>query len=486
MVFGRSRDRASHDPPGGGHMGLAASIKRFSVDGLLDYFIPAEIRVSPDSHRRARMFMLSHAFGPFLGNVIPLYLYLVGVEQDYRFWVFAGSITAFWIYPFVLKWTRRYTPLAFISIQNLLFCILWACYSYGGIYSPFLPWLLVAPILAFFYLPSTGIIRDGLLVLIGLNVAVFSSLVVTGYDFPDVDLELFQLIGIISTISASTYLAMMSLYFARILKEQQKFEREVGELIATTENLQSITAAAHQASAAKSDFVASMSHELRTPLNAVIGYSQLMLDDAREEGDENIVRDLENINGAGTHLLRLVDDILDFSKIEAGKMDIHFVRENLGHRLSEMARSVAPALADRSYKFETDLEHANVTLQTDWNALIKGVRHILLGAATAPEGGLLRMTVLLTNDEVPIIMITDPNGARDGRSSEALFDIFTDDRDASPTKYGGAGIALALGQKLIGLIGGSVSAAQNARGSRTFTIIIPQCEERAKLLQAAE
>src|SRR3546814_1488170 len=99
-------------------------------------------------------------------------------------------------------------------------------------------------------------------------------LVVSGFQFPAIDLSLFQVIGIISTISASIYVAMMSLYFARILKEQQRFERELGDLVATPDNLQSLTAAAEQASAAKADFVASMSHDLRTPLNAVIGYSQ--------------------------------------------------------------------------------------------------------------------------------------------------------------------------------------------------------------------
>jgi signal transduction histidine kinase len=454
-------------------MGISAFAKSISIDGFLDYFIPVEIRVRPDSHRRARMFMLSHVFGPFLGNVIPLYLFIVGQVADYRFWTFAASITAFWIYPFVLKWTRAYNVIAFVSVQNLLFCILWACYSYGGIYSPFLPWVLITPILAFFYLPSQGRIKDGLLLLITTNVTVFGLLVLGSYEFPPVDLELFQVIGIISTISASVYVAMMSLYFARILKEQQRFEREVGEFLATSESLQSITAAAEQASAAKADFVASMSHELRTPLNAVIGYSQLLLDDARDEGEEDIAHDLENIHGAGAHLLKLVNDILDFSKIEAGKLEVNFAFDNLKQRLGEVERLASSALAERNYQLDANLAQADFVAKSDWGVLTKGVSHILLGAANNTSGGSLSMTASKGPDGASLIRIKDPKGALDGRPIEALFDIFTDDRDASPTKYGGAGIDLALGQKFLGVIGAEIDVSHDGSGGRTFTISIP-------------
>ena len=466
-------------------MQVTAFSRSFSIDGFLDHFIPVEIRVRPDAHRRARMFMLSHVFGPFLGNVIPLYLYIVGMELDYRFWVFATSITCFWLYPFLLKWTRQYTALAFISVQNLLFCILWSCYAYGGIYSPFLPWLLITPILAFFYLPSTGIVRDGLLALIIANVVGFSALVISGYQFPAVDLEMFQFIGIISTMSASVYVAMMSLYFARVLKEQQRFEREVGDLIATTENLQSITAAAEQASAAKADFVASMSHELRTPLNAVIGYSQLLLDDAADQGDDSMARDLENIRGAGTHLLKLVDDILDYSKIEAGKLDVHSTRDNLKLRLSELERQVQDQLTERGYDFDADLGEASMLVETDWGAFAKAVKHILLGAATSPEGGKLTLRAGRIDDDSWMVEITDPQGARDGRSIDSIFDIFTDDRDVSSTKYGGAGIGLALGQKFVGLIGGEIAVTHLTSGARRFTITFPVRAERTPELALA-
>jgi len=133
----------------------------FSLSAFLDYFIPGELQVQPDAHRRARMFMMSHAFGPFLGIVIPLYLhFFLNIATDYRFWTFLASILAFWVYPFALRITKRYQTIAFISVQNLIFCILWACYAYGGIFSPFLSWALIIPMLSFFYLPAAGLIRN--------------------------------------------------------------------------------------------------------------------------------------------------------------------------------------------------------------------------------------------------------------------------------------------------------------------------------------
>ena len=79
-------------------------------------------------------------------------------------------------------------------------------------------------------------------------------------------------------------------------------------------------AAAESANRTKSEFVANMSHELRTPLNAIIGYSEILEEDAREEGLESFVGDLEKIGLSGKHLLALIDNVLDLSKIEVGRI----------------------------------------------------------------------------------------------------------------------------------------------------------------------
>ena len=176
---------------------------KFRLGNLLDHFIPAEMQVNAESHRRARMFMLSHAFGPILGNSIPLYMAITGISRDYRVVVFFLSILTFWTYPFFLRKTGRYELIAFISVQNLVFCALWACWAYGGMASPFLPWILIFPLLAFLYLPSTGRVRNVLLVQIFGSVAAFIALCFSGIALPHVDLDQLQTIGMISMASVA-------------------------------------------------------------------------------------------------------------------------------------------------------------------------------------------------------------------------------------------------------------------------------------------
>jgi signal transduction histidine kinase len=404
------------------------------------------------------------------------------IKMDYRFWSFFGSIMTFWVYPFVLRWTKRYQTIAFISVQNLIFCILWACYSYGGIHSPFLSWALIIPLLAFFYLPATGLIRNVLLLQIFLSIGSFGFLVVSGFPFPHVDLEQFQLIGIISTLSLSAYVVMMAVYFANIFQEQASFERELGSLAANADNLMNLTQAAQQATQAKSNFIASMSHELRTPLNAVIGYSQILLDDAQDDGDKEFAQDVDRILGAGTHLLRLVNDILDFSKIEAGKMVAQASAGLLSERIEEAVIEAHEGIGDEwriSHHIECDSE-----LYLDWQALSKAIQHILFGIAATPGGGEIHMTILVAQDQVKI-RLRDPQIHDNDVAPDALFDVFSDGSDDSATKYGGVGISLALGLKFAQFISGGISVESDIENHRVFVISVPTAQAPARAMAAA-
>src|SRR6202040_302058 len=97
-------------------------------------------------------------------------------------------------------------------------------------------------------------------------------------------------------------------------------EIELADLVARLEIARD---QATEANRTKSAFLANMSHELRTPLNAIIGYSEILKEDAQDKGLVEFLPDMERIEGAGRHLLELINDILDLSKIEAGKIDIY-------------------------------------------------------------------------------------------------------------------------------------------------------------------
>src|SRR5471032_1589105 len=274
------------------------------IDGLIDWFIPPEIAAERETRQRARMFLISHICGPFIGNTIPLALFYFDPTPGYPVAVLAASITLFWAFPFLLKAFGRYNLLALLSIENLIFCILWSCHFYCGVSSPTAPWILTIPLLAFFYLGSSPKLRMMAIALGSANLVGFFLLEVFGPKvFDDTPAFAVQGLGIVSTVAASLYVTMMALYYAKILASGVDLEAEMKGHLATAEELRRATAESERAGLAKAEFVARMSHELRTPLNAVIGYSEILLENAEGESD---VADLEKIHASGKHLLRLV------------------------------------------------------------------------------------------------------------------------------------------------------------------------------------
>jgi PAS domain S-box-containing protein len=113
--------------------------------------------------------------------------------------------------------------------------------------------------------------------------------------------------------------------------------------------------AAESSSRTKSQFLANMSHELRTPMNAIIGYSEMLGDEAKATGNARTLKDLQKINGAGRHLLSLINDILDLSKIEAGKMDLYLEDFDIKTIIADVAGTVEPLMAKKQ-------EHADLPL----------------------------------------------------------------------------------------------------------------------------
>ncbi|MCR5878612.1 HAMP domain-containing sensor histidine kinase [Phenylobacterium sp. J367] len=447
------------------------------LDRFIDWFIPDEVKAERDKRQQARMFLISHCLGPILGNVVPGALLFLDPTPGFPTFVLMASITAFWVFPFLLKFTGRYNLWSFVSVQNLNFCILWSCYYYGGVTSPTLPWVLTIPLLAFFYLGYTPHLRKYVLLQFALNFATFVALYhFVPPPFDDTPLEGLQGLGIVSTLACAGYVTMMAIYYSRILASGVELEAEMRAHLASAAQLRRATAEAERAGAAKAEFVASMSHELRTPLNAVIGYSQMLLEDAADEDDEDSIADLEKIHKAGHHLLRLVNEVLDLSKIEAGKMELvpedvavgEFINAIVDHKRAKAdAKGVAVVVK---------LEPGLGTARWDGQRVRQSVGQVIDNAVKFTEKGQVTVTVgrrTTRGAENIFIEVRDTGIGIAPDMLPTLFEKFTVARDASASKYGDTGLGLALSLALCNLMGGSISAESVLGEGSVFTVLLP-------------
>ena len=119
---------------------------------------------------------------------------------------------------------------------------------------------------------------------------------------------------------------------------------------------------ANAANQTKSQFLANMSHELRTPLNAIIGLTEMLKEDAADDGLEDFEEPLDRVFNAGKHLLTLINDVLDLSKIEAGRVELFNETFELNQILDDGMTTSSP-LAQKNdnelvIDYKTDIDFA--------------------------------------------------------------------------------------------------------------------------------
>ena len=225
----------------------------------------------------------------------------------------------------------------------------------------------------------------------------------------------------------------------------------------------------------KSQFLANMSHELRTPLNAIIGYSEILQEDAADSGQEQLVPDLKKIEGAGRHLLGLINDILDLSKVEAGKMDVFIEKIDISSLLDEVKSIITPLVARNGNKLELRLADHIGSMRTDRTKVKQCLLNVLSNASKFTQDGKLTVEVEHLETDRPMIQIriSDTGIGMSEEQLGRLFQAFSQ-ADASTTKkFGGTGLGLAITRHFCRLLGGEITVASQVGVGSTFTIILP-------------
>lgn len=252
---------------------------------------------------------------------------------------------------------------------------------------------------------------------------------------------------------------------------------DVTEQKRSAEALRQAKEEAEAANRAKSEFLSRMSHELRTPLNAILGFGQILeLDDLTPEQTDGVNRILK----AGRHLLGLINEILDIARIEAGRMHLEIESIRPYDVMEAALELVQPLMAQRKiqlnrpeaqtcpWRVEGDRQRlTQVFLNMLGNAVKYNREDGSVTVSFTPVAGRLRISVADTGPGIA------------PQNIGKVFNPF-ERLGAERTRTEGAGLGLALCDRMVRLMNGVIGVESELGKGSVFYVELPLSADQAE------
>jgi light-regulated signal transduction histidine kinase (bacteriophytochrome) len=236
-------------------------------------------------------------------------------------------------------------------------------------------------------------------------------------------------------------------------------------------------AAAEQANALKSEFIANITHELRSPMHAIIGLSDVLANTNAAISPEQCQRYAGTIRDSGQRLLLLIDDLLDLSQLEAGKMGFTFAPGDIAATIDRAIDEVAPLAAAKGVRLVRPERRAWPACLHDAARMHQVMINLLSNAIKfSPVDG--RVTITLAASEPGpggvslLIEVADEGPGIPEGECEMIFDKFV---QSSRTKNGagGTGLGLSISREIVEAHHGHIWAANNRAGGASLFVSVP-------------
>jgi len=227
------------------------------------------------------------------------------------------------------------------------------------------------------------------------------------------------------------------------------------------------------ANALKEEFMATMSHELRTPLNVIIGYTDMQLDGAFGDLDEEHSSTLQTVREQAVQLLELIQATLDMSRLERGLVSLDPADVEVAQMLGDLQKRIPPAWRKTTVGLEWKIEENLPVLCTDAHKLQILLRNLIHNAMKFTESGLVLVSAARHPSKPFITFLVQDSGV--GIKAEHLSQIFDMFRQApdGESHSGGVGLGLYIVKRLAAALGAEIEVSSAPGRGATFRIHLP-------------
>ncbi|MCP4692893.1 MAG: histidine kinase [Desulfobacterales bacterium] len=258
-----------------------------------------------------------------------------------------------------------------------------------------------------------------------------------------------------------------------ILDETRQVITYSHELEKATTELQAANEQLKELDRLKDEFISTVTHELRTPLTSVRALAEILHDnpDIDEEKHRQfcgiIIRESER-------LTRLITQVLDFQKMEAGRMTWEMSRVDLNQIIRDAVAATRQLIDDKRIELKLDLSYKAPSFTGDRDKLTQVMVNIISNAVKfcPDDGGIIAIELKASKNNV-LVNVKDNGVGISRKDREAIFEQFTQVKDATRGRPAGSGLGLTITRRIIEFHQGKIWVKSKPGKGAVFSFTLP-------------